>query len=256
MTRDGSRILERLYRVLVEEIRDRSPEYLETSFTVAEIYQNLVPYRSHRDRIGVEMNADYEDALLRLLAGEGDYLSIDSEAARRQIREELDSLNPDTGVYRDFAAVDVHLNPEKLPERKAPEREPPEREEAPAPEGSSEPPGTPGEDDEAASAVFSFVDAQEGAGPPRENGPEGPESGPDDPGPDPEVREPPSRVEGDARESGVCPWCRGELPEREELHFCPHCGSRPDHAPCPECGTELDAEWRFCIACGAAVGES
>ena len=102
--------LDRFHQVLLQEISDSRPEYLTKPFTVAEIYQNLVPYRSHRDRIGVEMNGDYEDILLRLLAGEGDYLVLDSEVARREIREELESPNPNTGLFRDFAATDVRLN--------------------------------------------------------------------------------------------------------------------------------------------------
>ena len=57
-----SDVLARFHQALVEEIRSQRPEYLDGPFTVAEIYQNLVPYGSHRDRIGVEMNGDYEDA--------------------------------------------------------------------------------------------------------------------------------------------------------------------------------------------------
>ena len=78
--------LNRFHRVLLQEISESRPEYLGKPFTVAEIYQNLVPYRSHRDFIGVEMNGDYEDILLRLLAGEGDYLLLDSEVVRREIQ--------------------------------------------------------------------------------------------------------------------------------------------------------------------------
>lgn len=100
----------RFFRALVQEIRKEEPSYLERSFTVAEIYQSLVPYRSHRDRIGAEMNGDYEDALLRLLSGEGDYLILESDAARDRIRRELRSSNPNTGLYREYAAVGVRLN--------------------------------------------------------------------------------------------------------------------------------------------------
>ena len=107
-------LLARFHHALVVEIRKSRPDYLHAPFTVAEIYQNLVPYRSHRDVIGVEMNGDYEDALLRLLAGEGDYLVLESEVARREIRDELQTGNPNTGLFRDFAAADVKLNPEKL----------------------------------------------------------------------------------------------------------------------------------------------
>ena len=109
-----SDILSRFHQVLLREISESRPEYLTQPFTVAEIYQNLVPYQSHRDLIGVEMNGDYEDALLRLLAGEGDYLLLDSEVARREIREELEGPNPNTGLFRDFAAADVRLNPDHI----------------------------------------------------------------------------------------------------------------------------------------------
>ena len=114
MTFDEQEVLARFHRTLVREIHTKSPEQINSPFSVAEIYQNLVPYRTHRDEIGVEMNADYEYALLRLLAGEGEYLSIESTTARQEIQEELDSPNPNTGLYRDFAAADVRLNSDML----------------------------------------------------------------------------------------------------------------------------------------------
>lgn len=106
----SDQILERFHRALIEEIQTQRPDYLVGAFSVAEIYQHLVPYGSHRDRIGVEMNGDYEDALIRLLAGEGGYLILDSEPALRDLRAELETPNPNTGLYREFAAVDVRLN--------------------------------------------------------------------------------------------------------------------------------------------------
>ena len=67
-------VLERFIETLVQEIMVNRPAYLTSPFTVAEIYQGLVPYRSHRALIGVEMNADYEEALLQMLSGEGVFL--------------------------------------------------------------------------------------------------------------------------------------------------------------------------------------
>lgn len=106
--------LERFFDVLVETIRDAKPGYISRSFTVAEIYQSLIPYRTHRDRLGVEMNGDYEDVLLRLLAGEGEFLQMESEQARGRIQKELRRKNPNTGVYREFAAAEVRLNPARV----------------------------------------------------------------------------------------------------------------------------------------------
>ena len=111
---ENEQVLSSFYDALVEVIRAQRPDYLTGPFTVAEIYQNLVPYGLHRDRIGVEMNGDYEDALLHLLAGEGGYLILESEAALRNLREELESPNPNTGAYREYAAADVRLNPDRL----------------------------------------------------------------------------------------------------------------------------------------------
>ena len=108
-------ILTRFHEALVGALRERDPDQLSRPFTVAEVYQDLVPYGAYRDILGVEMNGDYEHALLRLLAGEGDFVELESEHALREIQEELESVNPNTGLYREFAAVDVRLNPSKIP---------------------------------------------------------------------------------------------------------------------------------------------
>ena len=107
-------VLERFYGVLLERITDTRPEYLTNPFTVSEIYQDLVTYRSYRDVIGLEMNGDYEDALIRMLSGDGDYLMLDSEVARQQMQNELTSPNPNTALFREFAAVDVRLHPSRV----------------------------------------------------------------------------------------------------------------------------------------------
>jgi hypothetical protein len=217
--------LARFHRALVEEILRNRPEYLREPFTVAEIYQNLVPYRTHRDRIGVEMNGDYEDALLRLLSGEGEYLLLESEHARNEITDELSSPNPNTGLYREFAAVDVRLNPLRMPR------------DLPDPVRAGSPPFTPPDID---------IGAEQ---PPR---PAGSTSRP----------APPSPAPGAAAGSSVrdapagCPWCREALPRKGNLNYCPFCGADLQTAPCPNCGEELEVGWRFCAACGTPVGNS
>lgn len=211
-------VVTRFHRALVEEIQGRRPEYIQGPFTVAEIYQNLVPYSSHRDLIGVEMNGDYEDALLRLLAGEGGFLVLESAPALRALREELASPNPNTGVYREFAAVDVRLDPARLPlgggaSPVRPKVSPAAADE-PVPVGDL----APNEDAPSAAGV--------GAAP---------SSGEDRP--------------------EACRWCRAELPKRPDLNFCPFCGTDVHVVPCPGCGQELESEWRFCISCGTEVPE-
>lgn len=97
----------RLYRLLVEALRERDADLADRPVTVAEIYQELAPYRGVREALGVDLNADYEHALLRLLAGEDDLLRLEPSAARDELRLELESPNPYVGLYRKFAACDV-----------------------------------------------------------------------------------------------------------------------------------------------------
>ncbi|MSR36885.1 MAG: zinc ribbon domain-containing protein [Gemmatimonadetes bacterium] len=223
----------RFHRALVEEIVRTRPAYLSEPFTVAEIYQNLVPYRTHRDRIGVEMNGDYEDALLRLLAGEGDYLVLESDHARSHITEELGSPNPNTGLYREFAAVDVRLNPLRMP------RDLPDPVRGPL-VGAFDTPD------------IDFADAQPRAhAPPAARAAHAPPvpSRPAASGVGPVPAEPPLHLA-----SAGCPWCRETLPPHVPLNYCPFCGADLQTAPCKTCGEELHVGWRFCVACGTPAG--
>lgn len=230
---DAPGVLERFHRALIEEIQTQHPEYLTEPFTVAEIYQNLVPYGSHRDRIGVEMNGDYEDALLRLLAGEGGYLVLESEPALRDLRAELETANPNTGLYREYAAVDVRLNQAYVDISAAAMDEQPDLVEAMNAENPismadlapSE--GAAGSDSDSMEVVPPGVDVFEEA----------------------------PATDTTAPESGACQWCRAELPARENLNFCPFCGTDLKVVPCNECGEELEPEWRFCISCGTEVAD-
>jgi hypothetical protein len=222
----SEQVLDDFHRVLVDEIRSQRPEYLTGPFTVAEIYQNLVPYSSHRDQIGVEMNGDYEDALLRLLAGEGGFLVLESEPALRDLQAELVASNPNTGLYRDFAAVDVRLNQafidlsaEDVDYEPPEDRAPPSHERFDSVESLSD-----GAVREQLGIVPPGVDIMQGEG------------------------------QAESEASGEsCRWCRAELPLRSTLNYCPFCGTDTRVVPCPGCGEELEPEWRFCISCGSEV---
>jgi hypothetical protein len=225
---ESNHVLERFHRALIEEIQTHRPEYLTGPFTVAEIYQNLVPYGSHRDRIGVEMNGDYEDALLRLLAGEGGYLILESDPALRDLKAELDTPNPNTGLYREYAAVDVRLNQAYLDLSASAVRESTDlMDELNARDPVSMADLAPSEAAEDLAIVPSGVDVFQGK---------------------------PKRVKAEAQHPDSCQWCRAELPVRENLNFCPFCGTDLKLVPCGACGEELEMHWRFCIACGAEVG--
>lgn len=214
-------VLQSFHKVLVEEIRAKRPDYLTGPFTVAEIYQDLVPYPTHRDRIGVDMNGDYEDALIRLLAGEGGYLVLESEHALRELRSELQSKNPNTGVYREYAAVDVRLDPALV--------------------DGAEPTGA--QDGESEETVARPEETGARVAGPTRVGP-GVAAG--------AASEEPAGGATALEESDgeTCRWCRAPLPARENLNFCPYCGTDVHAVPCAGCGEELEPEWRFCISCG------
>lgn len=238
-------VIHRFHSVLVDEIRREAPEYLEEPFTVAEIYQSLVPYRTHRDRIGVELNGDYEAALLRLLGGEGDLLALESDAARHRIQRELESSNPNTGVYREFAAVQVHLNPDEIPEAGA--------------ESAAEP-------NEPELAMPSGRDAGGGAGKPgSDSGSSDSSSEPKRPGPEPtgskaagpraQIAAPNGQRKARGAPPSECPDCGSGLPDRDTLRFCPYCGANVFIMPCGDCGEVLERDWSYCIACGSATDD-
>ncbi len=274
MTFEQNDLLRRFHAALVREIQAKDPAQLGAPFTVAEVYQNLVPYRTHRDEIGVEMNADYEHALLRLLAGEGDFLTIESRTARQEIREELESPNPNTGLYRDFAAADVRLNPDRLQEVLLTLEGDPENGPRAPVSGGDEDGETPDPEEPesegmaletAAATDTPLPELDSGGGLPELSEQDHPEADAAemdrmehgmgestlDPSPEDEVEA--SASSGVAPIPQTCPWCRENLPDRPGVRFCPYCGSNMRLVPCPECGEELELNWRFCVACGTEV---
>lgn len=212
----------RLFDALVREIRTRWPEYLHSRFTVAEIYQNLIPWRTHRDTMSIATSGEYEQALLRLLAGEGDYLALESQAAREEIQAELESRFPNAGLYRDFAAVGVRLNPSRLPVRDGG----PERRQKPASDIA---------DGERLEAEEQEKGAAAGIAAP------------------PATEAPSSGGTGAGR---VCSGCDQELPAIEGVRFCPFCGQDVRIVTCAGCGMRIEAEWSYCVGCGRSAGRA
>lgn len=115
MPHDDQTPLTRLYERLTEALQRTRRDPFNVPVTVAEIYQELVPYRLVRAEIGFDMNADYEHALLRLLAGEGECVRIEPAHAAEEIRRELRSANPNLSIYRDYAACDVWVRKPTTP---------------------------------------------------------------------------------------------------------------------------------------------
>jgi predicted RNA-binding Zn-ribbon protein involved in translation (DUF1610 family) len=105
--------LDRLVRRLVQNVRNGYPQYLSQPVEVSELYQTLIPYRHNRTELEIETNQDYEAALCQLLSGERGYTSGDP-AMQEAMRRELSSPNPNTAVFRDFAAARVTISSEAV----------------------------------------------------------------------------------------------------------------------------------------------
>lgn len=99
--------VDRLYHSLADALRRSRVEPFSSPVTVAEIYQELVPYRQVREELGFGMNADYEHALLCLLAGDGDHVRLEPDSARNAIAKELKTPNPNVSIYREYAGCDA-----------------------------------------------------------------------------------------------------------------------------------------------------
>ena len=241
-------VLRNFSHALIEEIQVRRPEYLTSAFTVAEIYQNLLPYGSNRERIGIELNGDYEDALLRLLAGEGGFLILESEPALRDLQAELETPNPNVALYRDYAAVDVRLSKACLDMTSS------------AVSGKLDPmPQTGVRKSEPDSLSLPLEPIQLTPGELLDH-PQGGQLAEEQFDGESEG----SRYDfGEPRSSGsplaegdqiTCHSCEVDLPVRRDLNFCPFCGMDLKVVRCRACSKELKVDWRFCVSCGSEVG--
>ena len=249
--------LDRMFRRLVHNVRNGYPEYLTRPFEVAELYQTLIPYRHNRRELGMETAQDYELVLCQLLAGGRGYLMGD-EMMQQAISRELATPNPNTAIFREFAATRVALSPEALRRY----------DQLMANTGSSTPAATPAASAPTArsappaptSPVSSEV-ASAPAPPPgvQATAPLGVTS--NAPSPQPAAAEMPATNTGrhNAAESratqvgapeGVCRYCGGTLPSGRHAVFCPYCGQNLTIQRCPACSTELELDWKFCITCG------
>lgn len=107
MYTDQSELLTGLHQVLVEELGSRKTS--NRSLTVADIYYELAPFLVCRNKLGIESVFDYERALVRLLAGEGGYLEIESLADRQKLQRRVDWRYPDPALLRDFLLAGVTI---------------------------------------------------------------------------------------------------------------------------------------------------
>jgi RNA polymerase subunit RPABC4/transcription elongation factor Spt4 len=244
-------LLDRLYRRLLAAAGSGDPESRRA--TIADLYQRLIPYRAIRGEVGVMELAEYEHALLRLLAGERRYVELGDPTAILEIQRELSSLNPILGIYRDYPNVEVRITT------------------GGGDVDMARPPL--GEAATAAASVASIGSRERSS-------PTLPEVGADRLPPDIQLRsaqpaaksrplpmtalrppaataKTPDRVarpdspDHAAPVSRACHGCKRPLPDRPDAMYCPFCGAAQGPVPCRSCGAALESSWRFCARCGA-----
>jgi hypothetical protein len=211
-----------LHRALVEALLQRQHHAAHQPVTVAEIYQDLIPYRTVRTSIGFALNADYEHALLKLLAGDGGYARIEPAEVQNELRHELKSSNPNVGVFRNFAACDVFVT---LPQDFERHRQAGSKH-AQQPSAAPVQPAPPANNMPGERAVPTVAQARPGNA----------------------AAAAPSVVRA-ANGAVSCTACRKGLPT-SGARFCPFCGHDQSRRLCARCREPLDAAWKFCAACG------
>lgn len=229
--------LDRMYRHLARTIRARFPQYLSQPFDVAELHQNILPYRHHRRELGLETNEDYEIVLSELLSGARDYLIVD-DRMRDALRAELASTNPDPTAFKQFATASVALSPSALRTLSiGPEEDQAHTNTAtPAVDVAPDPPRR--------------ISVK--APPPKAPTPPPPANpvSPSTPAPEPSITPRPVVPQAGER----CRSCNEVLPAGRAITFCPHCGQNVTTMNCPACGSELEVGWKFCPTCGRPAG--
>jgi hypothetical protein len=229
--------IERLIDVLVKVLKQTDPKRVRTPFQVSELYQSIIPYRQYKTQLEFDTNQDYEMAVLRLLAGEGDYVSVEPPEVQQQLAEEVQAVNPNPGLVREFAAARVLLQPKatqsvaRTTEAYAPRQA---RAEAPQTPQGYPPPPPPAPPAKTARPIFEAVEEPK----PERTAPSGDQA-----------------AKQTASVSVGCPACSEALPQGRTITFCPFCGERVGVTQCNGCGDAIEPDWHFCVTCGTSAGK-
>ncbi|HEX6587706.1 MAG TPA: zinc ribbon domain-containing protein [Longimicrobiales bacterium] len=222
----GHDLVDRFARALAQIVHDERPELAGRVVTVAELYQDIAPYRRMRNLAGFELHADYEHALLRFLSGAGGHARLDPESAADELGIEAESSDPDLSLYRKFAACDVVLAlGGALPPRPAPSHGDADADDVAA--ARDEPPVASIEETLRALSVEP------------------------EPAPGADSAQPVARRHAAPTAAPRCVFCANALPVGRDVRYCPFCGGDQTARACAECGEPLEEDWRYCVACGA-----
>lgn len=233
-----------------------------TTVSVAELHRALIPYPSCREALGFATKAEYDLALLRLLE-DAEVVEIAEAALAEAVREELESPEPGLAFLKDFAAspLEIRLAPKREGDREDAGEDDREDDREEVGEGDGEdasgprpPDAETAEEgraglDASSSAWLAALEEPAAAPPGRDAGTE-----PDRPLEDAPADE--ARVDAATEPAARCRSCDGELPLREGVRYCPHCGADQEVVRCGRCGEVLETDWKYCPRCGGAVDGS
>jgi predicted RNA-binding Zn-ribbon protein involved in translation (DUF1610 family) len=210
--------LARFFRQLVRNLAATDPARLRRPLPLTEIRDSILPYRANRRALELESSEDYELILMQLCAGEGGFAATQPTDIKALFAAELRSPNPDLGLLQLHEKAEVILEPKRVADALDPK-----------PELTFAPPGHLPDVLVDESPVSTLTDLE-----PRE----------------------PSRSASPHPEAAVhCSTCGEVLPGHRMVNFCPQCGSSQIRTGCPACGSEVEAGWRHCVTCGAAVSD-
>lgn len=215
-----------LFRLIVRTLAAQDASRVHQPLSLNELMDAVVPYRLARRELGVDTSEDYESLLLRLVAGEGDFLQAEP-ATRDALASELAKPLPDLALLRVYGDTHVLLRTDPLREVLA---ENPVERYAPPELRTPPPPAPPRPEPDPEVEVEAEAEPEPEPEPPAE------EALP----PEPDDSAYPVR----------CPFCGGLLPRRLVVNFCPHCGMGQDIGTCRACGADMDVGWRYCVQCG------
>ena len=219
--------LDRLFGLLIAALARETR--VAVPFPASDVYERLVPYRSNRSRLNVATHQDYEMAVLRLLAGERNYVQLEPDTVREAMQREIGTINPDPAYFRSFPDAQVMVNGRATERVLQADR-------------AYAPPQTDADEDE-------LVDTT-GENP--VPAPYFPAAAAKTPAPKAPVSTVRSR---DPLSPNQCEYCGGVLPANREARFCPHCGQPQEgELRCAGCGNELDVGWAYCLSCGRPTG--
>ena len=281
--------LDRLFQHLVKVLSAEDPNRLSSPIQISELYQSIIPYRTHKKELEFDTNQDYEMALLRLLAGENEYATVEPTEVQEQLRLEVEAIDPNPSAFHEFAAARVTINGaaarsiENSREMFAPPTEdtteavepdtpewskyaPPEdesqtqdedpeipddQEEPVVIQDQEEPEAIENESDLSADGEEEELVAQEGQ--PRAPVFEAVDTAPQEPEPVPlQLYQSAPSDELQTLNESQCRHCAETLPTDRKVRFCPFCGEPNGPSVCDECGGKMEDIWRFCPDCGAS----